>query len=95
MTEILCDKVLITSLFKFKISTTFYDIYDFLKFIFQSLSLQVLFSFVFINKIFMLTYYEECKQPKKTDYSIYLVSNDSSMRFLVSNDSSMCFLVYW
>ena len=41
----------------------------------------------------MLTYYEECKQPKKTDYSIYLVSNDSSMRFLVSNDSSMCFLV--
>ena len=33
--EILCDKVLISSFFKFKISTTFCVILDFLKFIFQ------------------------------------------------------------
>ena len=35
VTEILCDKVLIRSFFKFKISATFYDISDFLKFILQ------------------------------------------------------------
>ena len=35
VTKILWDNVLISSFFKFKISTTFYDIQDFLKFIFQ------------------------------------------------------------
>ena len=54
MTEILYDKVLICLFFKFKISTTFYDIEDFLSLHFKSLRLQDLL-FVFINKIVILT----------------------------------------
>ena len=49
VTEVLCDKVLISSFFKFKISTTFYDISEFLKFIFQELKI-IRFIFVCFDK---------------------------------------------
>ena len=58
VTEILCDKVLISSVFKFHISTTFstfYDNQDFLKFMFHEFKVTRFILFVFINKIVMLT----------------------------------------
>ena len=57
MTEILRDKVLISLFFKFKISTTFYDISDFLSLYFKRLMSQDLLLFVFINEISILTLY--------------------------------------
>ena len=56
MTEILCDKVLVSSFFKFKTSATFYNILDFLKFMFQDFKV-ARFIFVFTQKIVMPTYY--------------------------------------
>ena len=58
VTTILCDKVLISSFSKLQISTTFsifYDIEDFLKFMFYEFKVARFILFVFINKIFMLT----------------------------------------
>ena len=58
MTEILCDEVLISLFFKFQIFTafsTFYDIQDFLKFMFHEFKVTRFILFVFINKMVMLT----------------------------------------
>ena len=58
VTEILCEKVLISSFFKFRISTTFstfYDNQDFLNFMFHECKVTRFILFVFVNKIVMLT----------------------------------------
>ena len=58
MTEILRSKVLTSSFFKFQISSTFstfYDIQDFLKFMFHEFKVTRFILFVFINKMVMLT----------------------------------------
>ena len=49
MAETLCDKVLISSFFKFKIDTTFHNIQDFLKFTFQEFKV-IRFIFVCFSK---------------------------------------------
>ena len=54
--EILCDKVLISSFFKYQISTTFSTFYDFLKFMFLMFKVTRFILFVFINKIVVVIF---------------------------------------
>ena len=54
----------------------FYYILQFLSFfklIFQEFKFTRFIFICFINKIVMLTYYQESKQPKKTDHYIYWI----------------------
>ena len=75
MTEVLRDKVFISSFFKFKIAITVYNTCDFLKFMFQKLKVT---RFIFVSF------------PKKTIIVIIIViffSSNSLMCFLVYKES--------